>query len=186
MEFRENCPRPKWRHVVSDSESERSRKFLQPENDPSQGQDEWPQNSEIWQKIRNFWLFLKMACRDGDFFSLSYSNTSLEQQLENWAEMGWRIFRKLFHKNDDISLDTRCNFVRSVLDRYNCSRFQILRARDPGKFLSLRTTPSRSGKMTQKLRKVISPRELLNFFGPAGGSRTLTGAFAPRQGKSKS
>ena len=34
-----------------------------------------------------------------DRVHLSYSNISLEQQMENRAEMGWRIFGKLFHKN---------------------------------------------------------------------------------------
>ena len=54
----------------------------------------------------------------------------------------------------------------------------ILKARGPGKFCSLRTTGAKVGKINKIFRKVPSGEKYLNFFGPAGGSRTRKGAFA--------
>ena len=54
----------------------------------------------------------------------------------------------------------------------------ILKARGPGKFCSSRRTGIKVGKIDKIFRKVPSGEKYLNFFGPAGGSRTRKGAFA--------
>ena len=56
----------------------------------------------------------------------------------------------------------------------------ILKARGPGKFCSSRTAGTKVGKIDKIFRKVPSGKRYLNFLGPAGGSRTRKGAFAPQ------
>ena len=57
-------------------------------------------------------------------------------------------------------------------------QIQILKTRGLGKFCSPRTSGIRVGEMDQIFGKVPSGAIYLNFFGPAGGSRTRKGAFA--------
>ena len=57
-------------------------------------------------------------------------------------------------------------------------QIQILKTRGLGKFCSSRTSPLRVGEMDQIFGKVTPGEIYLNFFGPAGGSRTRKGAFA--------
>ena len=57
-------------------------------------------------------------------------------------------------------------------------QIQILKTRGLGKFCSSRTSGIRVGEMDQIFGKVPSGEKYLNFFGPAGGSRTRNGAFA--------
>ena len=54
----------------------------------------------------------------------------------------------------------------------------MVQARGLGKFCSSRTTKVKVGDMDQIFGKVLSGELKLNFFGPAGGSRTRKGAFA--------
>ena len=54
----------------------------------------------------------------------------------------------------------------------------ILKARGPGKFCSQRLNETKVGEMHKISGKVPSGAIYLNFFGPAGGSRTWKGAFA--------
>ena len=57
-------------------------------------------------------------------------------------------------------------------------QIQILKTRGLGKFCSSRTTGVKVGKIDKIFRKVPSGERYLNFWGPAGGSRTRKGAFA--------
>ena len=54
----------------------------------------------------------------------------------------------------------------------------MVQARGLGKFCSSRTTGFKVGGMDEIFGKVLSGELKLNFFGPAGGSRTRKGAFA--------
>ena len=56
----------------------------------------------------------------------------------------------------------------------------MVQARGLGKFCSSRTTDSKVSEMDQIFGKVLSSELKLNLFGPAGGSRTRKGAFAPK------
>ena len=56
----------------------------------------------------------------------------------------------------------------------------MVQARGLGKFCSSRTTELKVGEMDQIFGKVFSGELKVNFFGPAGGSRTRKGAFAPK------
>ena len=90
------------------------------------------------------------------------------------------IFGHLFNKNDDISFDPLRNFVRSVLDRDNCSRFQILRARGPGKFLSLRTTRLQVWENDRNFRKSALSERVALFFRPCRGLTHPDECFRPQ------
>ena len=56
----------------------------------------------------------------------------------------------------------------------------MVQARGPGKFCRSRTNGVKVGEMDQIYGKVLSGELKLNFFGPAGGSRTRKSAFAPK------
>jgi len=81
-----------------------------------------------------------------------------------------RFFQKIFHKIEDISKPCGQIWPRIVLDGVKGSRFQILKARGPGKFLSSRTTGLKVGEMDQIFGKVITGEVKVDFSGPAGGS----------------
>ena len=68
--------------------------------------------------------------------------------------------------------------MKSCPDGVKVAYFEILRARGPGKFCSKRLNGTKVSEMDQIFGKVVSGELNLNFFGPAGGSRTWKIAFA--------
>ena len=57
-----------------------------------------------------------MACRDGEERSAVLQQYFIIQRRANRGEYAWRIFRKLFHKIDDISRLRGQNLVKTVHD----------------------------------------------------------------------
>ena len=115
--------------------------------------------TRIFEKVTSGEVHVNLACRDGDLFLCLTAIRSKYNAGANRGQDGMRIFQKIFHKIEDISIDSRSISLRSVLDGVKGSRFQVLKARGPGKLCSLRTTYFKVGHVTRIFEKV-TPGEL--------------------------
>ena len=113
-------------------------------------------------------------------FSVEQQYFSRTTSEANCGESGRRIFEVFFYKNGDISRSSRQILLRSFQSEAFCMRILMVQARGLGKFCSSRTTPAKVGEIDQIFGKVLSGELELKFSGPAGGSRTRKGAFAPK------